>query len=98
MYKLAFLLLAGCNAILGIDEPTLGGGPSGADAGVDAPVFYAVTVTKEFGQGAIVSTPAVLDCKPDCTVKTVNVPRGQSLRLVATGAPGWALTAWNGCT
>jgi hypothetical protein len=86
MRALAFLALAGCNAILGIEEPTLQGiGP------VD------VTILKEFGQGVVASIPAGINCLRECTTQSKSFAAGQKLRLTATGAPGYAFAGWQDC-
>jgi hypothetical protein len=98
MRRLALLLAcAGCNAILGIDEPTLRSGTA-ADAptgGSDGGGGLPLTVVKN-GAGGVTSMPPGIDCSGACPSQTASFST-QPIRLVATAAPGYTFTGWGGC-
>jgi hypothetical protein len=90
---LLFLGLAGCNAILGIDEPTLGKQSPTIDGSVaspvDAPVTslvdaqsstYEITIVN-VGSGLVFSDPPGIHCDLDCTTQTASFNRSQSVTL-----------------
>ncbi len=60
----------------------------------DPNVSYLLTVTKAgTGAGAVISTPAGIDCGSDCSE---SYPLGTDVTLTATPAAGSIFTFWNG--
>jgi hypothetical protein len=70
--------------------------PAGSDIyKIREPSLATLTVTVT-GQGTVVSTPAGINCEPDCTE---DYEVGTTVTLAAHPAPGWNFAGWGGaCT